>query len=49
MPRSVLHAVHATGQVKVLPLPSAASTLRTHLIWRSDHCGSSCLAEEVIG
>lgn len=37
MPRSVLHAARATGEVKVLPLPSAVATARTHLIWRSDH------------
>lgn len=37
MPRSVLHAVHATGQVKVLPLPPVFATSRTHLIWRSDY------------
>ncbi|WP_417583249.1 LysR substrate-binding domain-containing protein [Nitrincola sp.] len=35
--RSVLKAMHAEKQVKVLPLPPEIATTRTHLIWRSGH------------
>ncbi len=37
MPRSVLQAMHAENQVKVLPLPPKVARVRTHLIWRIGH------------
>ncbi|GAB3625613.1 putative LysR family transcriptional regulator [Pandoraea terrae] len=37
VPRSVLQAVHAESQVKILPLPPKVARVRTHLVWRIGH------------
>lgn len=37
VPKSVLKAVHAEHQVKLLPLPQKVARARTHLIWRSGY------------
>ncbi|VWB87477.1 LysR family transcriptional regulator [Burkholderia lata] len=37
VPRSVLKAVHAESQVKVLPLPPNVAKVRTHLVWTTGH------------
>ncbi|MGV1985670.1 LysR family transcriptional regulator [Agrobacterium sp. 22-221-1] len=45
MPRSVLRAVHAVGQVQALPLPPKFAQTCTHLIWRP---GYSSVALEAL-
>ncbi|RQR25122.1 LysR family transcriptional regulator [Burkholderia sp. Bp9143] len=37
VPRSVLQAVHAESQVKVLPLPPNVARVRTYLVWTIGH------------
>ncbi|WDZ81448.1 LysR substrate-binding domain-containing protein (plasmid) [Ensifer adhaerens] len=41
MPRSVLRAVHAEGQVQISPLPPEVADVRTHLIWCPGHHSSA--------